>query len=392
MIGEPATLDPYAEHASDLTSWLLRPVYPTLFRIDPGGEPVPDLAQSSVPVEGGLEVTLRDASWSNGKPVTPEDVVASFERGGDLRAEKTGGRRVLVRSDGGGAPPSPESLGAPHFVLPGGELEPKVSGGPYRIGGHTPGLQVVYEPNKKWDGEQPLLDSVAVQFIEDLDTMLALLRNGDLDAAAPPFSVNLDDRLAEAGLSVDEALGWESLRIEFDDDALGPDDRAGVAAAIERAALEKGFVRDDGRLSDTLSPEPGADGASGPFQSPAASGGPGSIQIAAAEGDELTRLLQKALQVQLREAGIDSELVTGEARIFYGEWRDDSPTEVSLVRAVGGPGGGVADVPEEGLAVPLFHLESLVTWGSGVGGFDVNPSIEGPLWNMGAWSRVGAGG
>ena len=81
-------LDPYfAASIADIT--LLEQVYQHLTFIDPSNRPVPDLATKWQSADGKVWVfTLRGgARFSNGKPVTVDDVIFSFNR---LRDPKVG--------------------------------------------------------------------------------------------------------------------------------------------------------------------------------------------------------------------------------------------------------------------------------------------------------------
>jgi len=122
-----------------------------------------------------------DAKWHNGKPVTPDDVIFSFnafkklspQAASDYRqvvkAEKTGEREVTFTFDGPGNRALPQAIG--HLtVLPKewwegtdkdgkqrnvGEttLEPPLGSGPYRIKDFSPGRNVVYERVKNYWGK-----------------------------------------------------------------------------------------------------------------------------------------------------------------------------------------------------------------------------------------------
>src|SRR5687767_12923382 len=74
VLGEPATFDPYSPLANDMTFWLARPLYPSLFRIAPDGSVTAELASSLRPSEAGVVIELRRSRWSNGDPVTAQDV------------------------------------------------------------------------------------------------------------------------------------------------------------------------------------------------------------------------------------------------------------------------------------------------------------------------------
>jgi Bacterial extracellular solute-binding proteins, family 5 Middle len=400
IIGEPSTWDPYARKASEATYAVVRPLFPSLYSFMPDGSVRPYLARSATPVRSGVRVTIEKAHWSDGKPITARDVVASARRArvpsGFARfrsARAVGARRVLFRASFGDWK---RALATASFVLPQGRVSrgDAVSGGPFVLERVTPGLEAVYARNERWWGDkQPFLERVIVQFIQDLDVMLALLADDRLDAAAPPSSVNLDERLEALDLEHEEALGWETVYLDLEGADLDESGRSALARAVDRRGLEHGFVRDMGRTVDTLYPGPGKDGRAGKWPtSPLAPGDASDqrVQIAVAVGDELTELVQRALRLQLEDAGFEIELVATDASTFYGGWKLTDPMDVAVRRAWGAPGLRDNGPAFRNIrAIPLFGVESVVAWQKDIRGIAPNPTLEGPLWSMHAWSRAG---
>lgn len=389
VFGEPATLDPYAPLASDLTYALARPVYRSLYRFDSTGSPVPDLVET-LEVSGELAtVTLAEVSWSDGTPVTSKDVEATIARARPpsgltaVDSVRRSGPRRLVLS--GSIQDWPETLARISYVLP--SSGKKVFSGPFVVGGRTAGLQIVLEPNPSTD-QVPYVDRVIVQFTEGLDLLLGLLDRARIDAAWLPSSVNLAQRLDEMGLSHQQSLGWERIVLDLSGSELSIEQRRVLAATLDRRAMEQGFVRTAGRIADTLSPQPGRGGAGGPFETlfrghGKARGVP--LQLSAPSGDELLELIQRLAQVQLDSNGFDVELINVDARTFYGDWTIEDPVDAAL-RRLGGAPGFVTGSGMRSLAVlPLFQVESVMAWGPGVGGIQVNPTIDGPFAHAQEW-------
>ena len=392
VLGEPPTLDPYARRATDLTHALVRPLYPSLFRWDPAGRAVPYLAESLDAVRGGVRVRLTQIRWSDGSPVTARDVVASIRRArppsGFARIQNVraaGPRTVLL---GGRVEDWESTLATAAYVLPGGRASRPGGrfGGPFVLAGLRSGLQVVYEPNPTWVATGPYLDRLKVQFISGLSFLLELLERGDLDGAAVPSSVNLGERLAARDIEYAEALGWESVYLDFRSSGLDRGGRRAFVAAVDRGVLSEGIVRGDGRISNTLHPEPGAGGSRGPF----GRAGGGSITGAAGlltgpGGDELVTLTQRIIQRQIERAGGALQIASAEPSAVYGGGRGD-PGGVKVLRSGGVP--GVSDPPGAVRtlhAYPLFHVETVIAFGAALKGVEVNPTIEGPLWNAELW-------
>ncbi len=279
----------------------------------------------------------------------------------------------------------PGVLARVSFILPAGRSAALYSG-PFIVRSRVPGLQIVFEPNPAAE-IRPHLDRVTVRFTEGLDFLIGLLRKTRLDAAWLPSTVNLAQRLDEVGLRHVSALGWERIYLDLSGADLTRPQRGRVASAIDRTAIHRGFVRDRGRVADTLHPEPGATGAEGPYE--AVFRGPSKgeglpLQLSAPVGDELLELTQRLVQVQLDAAGFDVELVNVDARRFYGSWARNDPVAGAFRRAGGAPGSdelGAVDLE----ALPLLHVETVIAWTGSLQGVRVNPTIEGPLWNAEAW-------
>lgn len=400
MIGSPATLDPYSPVASDLTYALVRPIYPSLYELSPRGKPEPSLARSLKGVAGGVRIELRRARWSDGTAITSGDVVASIARArppsGFARVSRARAvsRRVVVLRARGTVRDWPRALATLAFVLPRGSPKGRVGGlvgGPsWRSVSYRSGFKVAYGRNRHAPGpERPYLNKVTVLFFESVPVMLDWLRDGRLDAAVPPATVNLADRLESMNVEYDAALGWESVWMDLTQ-TLTRAERSSIVATIDRNRLEDGLVRGAGRVSDTLHPGPrGAEGSWG--------GGMGTrskieraVRFAIPAGDELLFLLERAIQIQLAERDLDVDLIVGQAADFYGPWRDASPADVSLIRSAGAP--GVRDRPREArelTALPLAHVRTYLAWKAGMNGLRVNPTFDGPLWNMQEWWRSG---
>lgn len=371
VIGEPSTLDPYAPDASDLTHALVRPLYPSLYRLRPDGEAIPYLAERLERVEGGVVVTLRAARWSDGTDIQAADVIASIERAAEPSgfaaidaATRLGRRKVRLE---GSIRDWERSLATLAYVLPAGTAgEPY--GGPLVLARHRPGLELVYTPNPRWVGPSPSIDRVTVRLMGSLEAALGELRSGDLDAASLPATVNLAQRLAATGLESAAALGWERVGMVFRQDvSAGLIDS--VSRTIDRELLARSFVRTEGEVDGQLSPS----GEAQPLSS--------TFSVGVPSGDELLELLQRALQVQLEHLG-QVDLVQVDEMTFYGPWQSGSPVDAMLVRRTGAPG-----MPMDGSRViPLFRMMTSLAWRPGISGMDPNPTIDGPLWNVEGWA------
>jgi hypothetical protein len=254
----------------------------------------------------------------------------------------------------------------------------------------TPGLRIVFERNRRWWG-RPALATLKVEFVQSLQVLMLLLGEGKLDAAAPPSSVNLDTRLDALGLRHSDSLGWESVQLRFTGNGLTLAQRRSLGAAVDRAQLARGFVRDEGRISTTLTPGPGAGGARGPWSQPVRAGVPVPLRVtlSAPSGDELLDLVQRALQLQMKTTAPDLELVSIDPQTFYGPWRVNNPTQVALTRVSSAPGpGSDMGAYRQARALPLFEVATVVAWRDGLTGPRADPTFDGPLWNAARWTAV----
>ncbi len=157
-----------------------------------------------------------EAKWADGKPVTPEDVIFSFERTKDLNprnaayyvhvtgAEKTGERDVTFHFDEKNNRELPLILGQMLIVpkhwweAPGSDgkprdisrttLEPVMGSGPYKIASFSPGAAIRYElRDDYWGKDIPVnvgqnnFRSIAYTYFGDRDVEFEGFRSGNVD-------------------------------------------------------------------------------------------------------------------------------------------------------------------------------------------------------------------
>lgn len=365
VYGAPATVDPYAPDASALTWALARPVWPSLYRLAPDGSPVPYLAQELRTSPRGARVTLRPARWSDGEPITASDVVESAERArppsgfAGLRVTAVDDATVLFT---GHSRDWEQRLARLTFVLRNGRVNfaPAPSGGPFELHSVTSGLGVELRRNASFFGSPAQLHAISIRYADTTDVLLALLDEGRLDVAWLPATVNLVERLDALGLEHAERFGSETVALETS--GVTNEQRAALDAAINAKELERFFARDLGK------PVAGR-GRPGPL--------PQEVSLAAPTGDELLMLLQRALFESLSARGINVETLSiNPTTVYSGRSRAD----LTLRRSSG----------DHGSPIPLFRVASVVAWRPSIHGIDVNPTLEGPLWDAQTWTkRVG---
>ncbi len=158
-----------------------------------------------------VEYTLNPkARWHDGKPITPEDVIFSFnilmEKGTPFwaqyyhnvkKAEKTGPRKVKFTFDQAGNRELPMIMGQlpvlpkhywqnRKFDQP--TLEPPLGSGPYRIGAVKPGRTISYERVKDyWGKDLPVnrgfynFDRITYEYFQDETVRLEAMKTGKFD-------------------------------------------------------------------------------------------------------------------------------------------------------------------------------------------------------------------
>ena len=203
-----------------------------------GSEIVPGLAESWDHSKDGLEWTfhLRDAQFSNGDPVTPEDVKFSIERFADPKINvnyATLGSAIdsvdvvddhtvkINLNDIDGAFLDNLAMFAaaivPQKVV---EEEGKdfadnpVGSGPFMVTEFKRGQRTVLEANPHyWREGQPYLDEVDFEFVPDANTRTLQLRSGEVDVA-DGIPYNQVDSLENAeGINVEiaDSLKWDAI-------------------------------------------------------------------------------------------------------------------------------------------------------------------------------------
>ena len=173
---------------------------------------IPGLAESWEEVEPGIEYvyTLREGlTWSDGEPLTAEDVAWNINTGRDqgwdnmvstvanIEATAEDERTVRLVS----SVPDPKLPTMDVYLVPQHIWEPiatdydattqyaaddGVGSGPFVMTEFTPGQSVVMEVNPSfwgWEGEEPPYDQVIFRLFENPDAMVAALQQGEIDAA-----------------------------------------------------------------------------------------------------------------------------------------------------------------------------------------------------------------
>ena len=243
-----------------------------LVAIDDTGAIVPALAESWESKDNTSFVyTLREATFSDGTPVTTDDVVASIDHYRDAEkapstayywpavksVEATGEREVTITLEAPSATFAwTPSAAAGLFIAPkkwlesagtiGSPADLLVGTGPYTITEFVPGSHVAAKRNDAYWGAKGRAKTLRLDFITDDNTRLLAFQDGSLDLA---FNVPVDQadqwsKVAGARLETVDDSSWQGLMFN---PATKPFDelevRQAVAHAIDRDAIATGLLK-----------------------------------------------------------------------------------------------------------------------------------------------------
>ncbi len=229
--------------------FIITQIFDQLVEMGQGSEVEPGLASSWEKSTDGLSWTfhLREASFSNGEPVTAEDVKFSIERFANPK--------INVSYPALGEAIKDVQVVDPHTVIVhlkhvngallddlamfASSIEPKkvveklgdkafsehpVGSGPFMVTEYTRGQKTVLARNPHyWRTGQPLLDGVVFEFVPDANTRVLKLRSGETDvAAAIPYN-QVASLSGTEGIAIEvaKALSWQSIFLNTTKPPLG---------------------------------------------------------------------------------------------------------------------------------------------------------------------------
>lgn len=339
-------------------------LYSPLVRADPegGDDLVPALAESWEVSDDGLTYTftLREGvKFSNGQPLTAEDVTFSLDRFGDPEtnvllsnvavgydsSEVVDDRTVQVNLS--------EPVAAflynisifPAFIVPKDLVEEQgdaffkdpVGTGPFMLSEFTPGSSITFERNPNyWEEGKPYLDTVRFDFATDSNSRLLELQNGQAQIADGVLFSQIDAVQQDEDLTVQTSevplfagLWLNHQREELADLKV----RQAMQMAIDKDLVNSSIFRGTGTIPNSvLMPlvgdapddvvEPYAYDVEAAKALMAESGYPDgfSVSLQYPAGYDYYRQLGLLLQNQLGEIGIDLELVEQPAATATTNW------------------------------------------------------------------------
>lgn len=264
LSAEPATMDPMVQNGTSGRTIKLS-IYRGLYNYNAEGEKEPELASSYEANEELTEYifTLRDASFHNGDPVTPEDVKFTFERIIDEESTATYKNELSIIQEietdtenntvtfklSESSPAFVDYLCLPESVIVSksytegseGILDTEPMGaGPFKFVSWTQGSEFVVEKfDDYYKEDTPKLDSVDFVFYTDDTTRVNALRSGDVDLIEyVPWS-DTASLQEDSSLNVDSVSGpFMMLQFNTSSGPLSdPAVRQAIAYAIDRQTI-----------------------------------------------------------------------------------------------------------------------------------------------------------
>ncbi len=249
---------------------ITRAIYPTCTRTRPDFsfepyfcETLPTIIQEDPLV---VEYRLRaDAMWSDGTPVSSDDMVFYFENCNDPQDDCAATQgfdsaTLEVVDDKAVRLSWPEGQPFVEYILlfsgpfppahlgrdwsDGFRTDPGVGAGPYVVDEYNPGSDLTLVANPTWFGEGPHIDEVTFRFISDVGNLPLALENGEVDVIYPQPQVDLVQQInGISGVESSITFGptWE--HITFNTATVPLETRQAIALALDRELIVTALMR-----------------------------------------------------------------------------------------------------------------------------------------------------
>lgn len=351
-------LDPHKQTAFSSIR-LLELIYEPLVRLDKDLKIVPAIASSWEFSDGGKQLTFKlnpNAKFQDGKPVTPADVKASFER---VLDEKTAAAaRANFRSIASIETPDqttvvfklsqPDvplltamaSINAaivPASEIAAGSVGTKALGsGPFKLEKWDPNSKEVLTANKDWAGGKVGVDGIDISVLPDETAILASLRTKQIDFALlnDPLVATLVPKETNLTLNRTPVLAYHVLQLNA---SRKPMNELGVRQAIS-CAIDRQDVLDtasvgEGKVTGPLTAPGYTTDASQLFcykrdvekakklMADAGYADGFSATVIAANGEPATAASEaQVIQSQLAEIGVKLDIKMMELNVYVDAW------------------------------------------------------------------------
>lgn len=416
-----------------------------LYRVDEHGQLRAALA-AGARIEPGaagepwaVEIDLRQGTWSDGRPVVAQDVVATLEV---MRATRYGPTLEPLSSAAAIDDHTvrlefdrpygrwPYLLAGGLSVLPAHVLatdgleayadDIPVSGGPFRLEAYDRALRASFVATDGSPLGTPGLERVEVYFTPSYETSLGLLRDHRVDAVMGHLALNPIDRAHRVqGIHAAAPLGGTTASVRWQPSAGELDVRIAARAAVDVTQLIEGLLGSaGGALTSTIPDHDGPWTPRGTGRTDALDGL--SLDLLVPDHQEVPAFTARVLQRDLRGAGAElalvrvpsEDLVGSDARSADGAllMHRDLPRPSQLARTPAGSSEDTASLlmaadaaasnlsPEvaaatdaihaEAFDLPLYHVGVTHAWRAELGG--VRPSAWPGLawWDVASWRWV----
>lgn len=221
---DPGTLDYVTSNLTALALWIPDNVIEPLLILGQDGDLTPGLAETWDVDDAQTTYTfhLRDASFSDGSPVTAADVVYSMNAMKDSPVGLNKGPYAAVEdivADDDKTVTVTLSRPSRAFIegmasiagsvqpeAAAGSIETKPVGtGPYKVKEYVPDNHLVFEANPNYWGDKPAISEIEVRFVNDGTSALNALKAGEADGY-PYLGQELWERMTKEGLDTSMAL------------------------------------------------------------------------------------------------------------------------------------------------------------------------------------------
>jgi hypothetical protein len=388
-------------------------VLPQLFTARPDGRWSPSLVKPGTDKTAddrqSATFALRDgAVWSDGTPITIEDLRRSADQRFVAAVEDAGSGTIRVRF----TQPLPgwrRLWSAADSISPPG---PGVFGGPFVVSSRTAGLETVLTRNERWWGRAAFLDEVHLVLVPDSTTARQLLAKAELDVVGPLAGTVRTSQLrgvADVKVSSTKAGGWNVVLLA-NESKLGGDQRKAVFATVERARFVTVLLAGEATLLHGFAgPEDATWRAVDAGDAGALKGR--TVDLVGMVEEPMTVLLNRSMQKRARAAGGSYELRQSEADrvegwLARGEYQAaitpiyDPPgncwrcrwegVDAGLAtRADAGDASAAAELEarlrDESRVLPLWHQDTVVATRAPLNGPAPNGYALSAAWNAPDW-------
>lgn len=265
---DPGTFDYVSSVLTAMLLWIPTNVVEPLVYFNKDGAAEPAVAESWTISDDRMtyEFTIRDTTFSDGTPVTAEDVIYSLNTmksspvavyaaayGPVTAIEKVDDRTVRVTLSRPSQAFWLAMGGVAGLIQPEHAAETRVTNpigtGPYVLKSYTANSTIEFEANPNYWGEKPGIDAVTVRIIEDNTTILNALEAEEADAF-PAATVQLLEQVTNRGLDKQLSLVpypqiGEPTYVVFNQ-KLDPELRKAMAMTLDREAYKDAFGPDSG--------------------------------------------------------------------------------------------------------------------------------------------------